>query len=230
MNLHIQSGIVWEWPPMELRAERGRWVSEIRSNIGRRRAGEVSTIHYAASWSVSKTIYRPLTRGKHWLSRHPHRVTCRRVPAAPADQIFFLSARSTQKYCCCCVSGARCPISSSRHCALSSHQFSRNENSLSWFLRKQQAFKVKVADAGGGWNRKMVSVSVNWQNVSLPGCDEYFINLIWELIIHFETTPFSAKSPNKTSTRRVIQLRCSKLLCAGVWRNIFLIDMTAATF
>lgn len=78
MNLHIQSRIVWEWPPMELRAERGRWVSEIRSNIGRRRAGEVSTIHYAASWSVSKTIYRPLTRGKHWLSRHPHRVTCRR--------------------------------------------------------------------------------------------------------------------------------------------------------
>ena len=156
--------LVWEWPPMELRAERGRWVSEIRSNIGRRRAGEVSTIHYAASWSVSKTIYRPLTRGKHWLSRHPHRVTCRRQTK------YFSSPLALPRN----IVAAACPELGVRYLhpdiALSSHQFSRNENSLSWFLRKQKAFKVKVAGAGGGWNRKMVSVSVNWQNVSLAGC------------------------------------------------------------
>ena len=199
---------VSEWDPIK------HWAEESWRGIH---------IHYAASWSVSKTIYRPLTRGKHWLSRHPHRVTCRRQTK------YFSSPLALPRN----IVAAACPELGVRYLHPDivhshPHQFSRNENSLSWFLRKQQAFKVKVADAGGGWNRKMVSV--NWQNVSLAGCDEYFINLIWELIIHFETTPFSAKSPNKTSTRRVIQLRCSKLLCAGVWRNIFLIDMTAATF
>ena len=180
-------------------------------------------IHYAASWSVSKTIYRPLTRGKHWLSRHPHRVTCRRQTK------YFSSPLALPRN----IFAAACPELGIRYLHPDivhshPHQFSRNENSLSWFLRKQQAFKV--AGASG-----IAAEIVKWsrwidKNVSLPGCDEYFINLIWELIIHFETTPFSAKSPNKTSTRQVIQLRCSKLLCAGVWRNIFLVDMTAATF
>ena len=144
---------VSEWDPIK------HWAEESW------RAGEVSTIHYAASWSVSKTIYRPLTRGKHWLSRHPHRVTCRRQTK------YFSSPLALPRN----IVAAACPELGIRYLHPDivhshPHQFSRNENSLSWFLRKQKAFKVKVAGAGGGWNRKMVSVSVNWQNVSLAGC------------------------------------------------------------
>ena len=145
----------WNWE----QSEGGEWVRSDQTLGG----GELASwrgIRYAASWSVSKTIYRPLTRGKHWLSRHPHRVTCRRQTK------YFSSPLALPRN----ILAAACPELGIRYLHPDivhshPHQFSRNENSLPWFLRKQQAFKV--ADAGGGWNRKMVSV--NWQKCFSAG-------------------------------------------------------------